>query len=203
MYDFKKLDVVDRKRNLIDFNYSKLALVFNKVRETYIKQQHDIYMRPDLHYKTVEALTKRLSNGGTYFIGSKRTLKPIDDFCSIMMSDTDKFIRNPKSINFETKETIPNHQEKVLDWLKEEVSGEIKTLSKEYFVDVRRSSWRKLYMYHGSGSDSKRREGIMLELSKILQPLIIENNTFADKWIEMLEKIFEKVLNKMKDQANR
>ncbi|EGG90600.1 hypothetical protein HMPREF0491_00471 [Lachnospiraceae oral taxon 107 str. F0167] len=202
LYDFKKLDVVDSKRSLIDFNYRKLALVFNKVRETYIAQQQDIYMRNYPHYKTTEALTNRLSNGGTYFIGSTRTLKPIDDFCSTMMSDMDKFIKNPKSINFETKDTIQNHEQKVLDWFKEEVSSEIKTLSKEYFVDMRRSSWRELYMYHGTGSDYERRQGIMMELNAILPPLITENNTFADKWIERVEKIFEEVLYKMKVQAN-
>ena len=201
LYDFKKFDVIDSKKSLIDFNYSKLALVFNKVRETYINQQYDIYMRHYPHYKTTEALTNRLSNGGTYFIGSTRTLKPIDDFCSTMMSDMDKFIKNPKSINFETKDTIQNHEQKVLDWFKEEVSSEIKTLSKEYFVDMRRSSWRELYMYHGTGSDYERRQGIMMELNAILPPLITENNTFADKWIERLEKIFEEVLNKIRDQA--
>jgi hypothetical protein len=201
LYDFKKFDVIDSKKSLIDFNYSKLALVFNKARETYINQQYDIYMRYYPHYKTTEALTNRLSNGGTYFIGSTRTLKPIDDFCSTMMSDMDKFIKNPKSINFETKDTIQNHQQKVLDWFKEEVSSEIKTLSKEYFVDMRRSSWRELYMYHGTGSDYDRRQGIMMELNTILPPLITENNTFADKWIERLEKIFEEVLYKMMDQA--
>lgn len=202
LYDFKKLDVVDSKRSLIDFNYRKLALVFNKVRETYIAQQQEIYMRNYPHYKTTEALTNRLSNGGTYFIGSTRTLKPIDDFCSTMMSDMDKFIKNPKSINFETKDTIQDHEQKVLDWFKEEVSSEIKTLSKEYFVDMRRSSWRELYMYHGTGSDYERRQGIMMELNAILPPLITENNTFADKWIERVEKIFEEVLYKMKVQAN-
>ena len=202
LYDFKKLDVVDSKRSLINFNYRKLALVFNKVRETYIAQQQDIYMRNYPHYKTTEALTNRLSNGGTYFIGSTRTLKPIDDFCSTMMSDMDKFIKNPKSINFETKDTIQNHEQKVLDWFKEEVSSEIKTLSKEYFVDMRRSSWRELYMYRGTGSDYERRQGIMMELNAILPPLITENNQFADKWIERVEKIFEEVLYKMKVQAN-
>ncbi|EJU22726.1 hypothetical protein HMPREF1143_0421 [Peptoanaerobacter stomatis] len=202
LYDFKRFDVIDNKKSLIDFNYSKLALVFNKARETYINQQYDIYMRYYPHYKTTEALTNRLSNGGTYFIGSTRTLKPIDDFCSTMMSDMDKFIKNPKSINFETKDTIQNHEQKVLDWFKEEVSSEIKTLSKEYFVDMRRSSWRELYMYHGTGSDYERRQGIMMELNAILPPLITENNTFADKWIERVEKIFEEVLYKMKVQAN-
>ena len=202
LYDFKKFDVVDSKRSLIDFNYRKLALVFNKVRETYIAQQHDIYMRNYPHYKTTEALTNRLSNGGTYFIGSMRTLKPIDDFCSTMMSDMDKFIKNPKSINFETKDTIQNHEQKVLDWFKEEVSSKIKTLSKEYFVDMRRSSWRELYMYRGTGSDYERRKGIMMELNEILPSLITENNTFADKWIERVEKIFEEVLYRMKVQAN-
>ena len=202
LYNFKKFDVIDSKKSLIDFNYSKLALVFNKARETYINQQDDIYMRHYPHYKTTEALTNRLSNGGTYFIGSTRILKPIDDFCSVMMSDMDKFIKNPKSINFETKDTIQNHQQKVLDWFKEEVSSEIKTLSKEYFVDMRRSSWRELYMYHGTGSDYDRRQGIMKELKKeILPPLITENNTFADKWIERVEKIFEEILYKMKNQA--
>lgn len=201
LYDFKKFDVIDNKKSLIDFNYSKLVLVFNKARETYINQQYDIYMGDYPHYKTTEALTNRLSNGGTYFIGSTKTLKPIDDFCSTMMSDIDKFIKNPRSINFEIKDTIQNHQQKVLDWFKEEVSSEIKTISKEYFVDMRRSSWRELYMYYGTGSDYKRRQGIMMELNEILPPLITENNTFADKWIERIERIFEEVLHKMKNQA--
>lgn len=201
LYDFKKFDVIDNKKSLVDFNYSKLALVFNKARETYINQQYDIYMRYYPHYKTTEALTNRLSNGGTYFIGSTRTLKPIDDFCSTMMSDMDRFIKSPRSINFEIKDTIQNHHQKVLDWLKEEVSSEIKTISKEYFVDIRRSSWRELYMYYGPGSDYNRRQGIMMELNEILPPLITENNTFADKWIERIEKIFDDVLYKMKEQA--
>jgi len=80
--------------------------------------------------------------------------------------------------------------------------SKIKTLSKEYFVDMRRSSWRELYMYHGTGSDYERRKGLLMELNEILPPLITENNTFADKWIERVEKIFEEVLYRMKVQAN-
>lgn len=199
LYDYKQLEVVDRKKPVMTFNYRRLALVFNKAQEDYLKQQRYLYLQNYPGYKTTEALTGRLKNGYTYFSGMTRTLKPIDDFCYLLMEKIDRFIRNPDNINFEIKTTIPNHREKVIDWFKEEISSYIKNLAKKIFVDIRINVWKNLYEDWGTGVDYRRRIGILNEIDKILPPLVIDKTTFADRWIEEIESIFERVLKEMKE----
>ena len=201
LYDFKKLEVNNRKNDLIEYDYKKLLLVFNKIRDEYIKQQKNIYIYNYPHYKTTEALTKRLSQGETYFIGSSKNLKPVDDFCSTVMNCIDNFIKNPIYINFNEKDTIENHKYKVIDWFKEEISTKIKILAKKFFVEDRLKAWNILYMYSGLSSDSRRRTGIMEEFQKILPELIDYSNNFADNWINEIEGIFKDVLKCMKDEV--
>lgn len=199
LYDYKQLEVVDRKKPVMTFNFRRLALVFNKAQEDYLKQQRYLYLQNYPGYKTTEALTGRLKNGYTYFSGMTRTLKPIDDFCYLLMEKIDRFIRNPDNINFEIKTTIPNHREKVIDWFKEEISSYIKNLAKKIFVDIRIDIWKNLYEDWGTGVDYRRRIGILNEIDKILPPLVIDKTTFADRWIEEIESIFERVLKEMKE----
>lgn len=201
LYDFKKLEVNNYKNDLIGYDYKKLLLVFNRIRDEYITQQKNIYIYNYPHYKITEALTKRLSKGETYFIGSSQNLKPVDDFCSTVMNCIDNFIKNPSYINFDEKDTIENHKYKVIDWFKEEISTKIKILAKKFFVQDRLKSWNTLYMYCGTGSDFKRRNGIIQEFQKILPELIDYSNNFADNWINEIESIFKDVLKNMKDEV--
>ncbi|MFA9377316.1 MAG: hypothetical protein ACERKZ_11260 [Lachnotalea sp.] len=199
LYNYKKVEIIDKRKSIMGFNYRRLALVFNKAQEDYIKQQKNLYLQNYPGYKTTEALTRKLKNGGTYFVGTSRAFKPVDDFCNILMEKIDRFIKNPDEINFEIKTTIPNHKDKVIDWFKEEISSNIKVLVKKMFVDVRMDTWKKLYMDGGPGVDARRRNGIVKELNNILPELIIDESNFADRWIEEIEDIFENVLLKMKE----
>lgn len=199
LYNYKKLDLIDPRKPIIEYNYRRLALVFTKAQEEYIEQQKYLYLISYPGYKTTEALTNRLKNGGTYFLGTSRTLKPVDDFCNILMEKIERFIKNPDYVNFEIKSTIPNHKEKVVDWFKEEVSSIIKKLAKEIFVDIRLDAWNKLYSDWGSGVDLRRRNGIIKEINNILPELIIDESTFADRWLNYIENIFEQVLLAMKN----
>ncbi|PRR84558.1 hypothetical protein [Clostridium vincentii] len=199
LYDYKTFILKDTKKPIMAFNYKRLALVFSKAQDDFIKQQTNLYLQNYTHYKTTEALTNRLSNGQTYFSGVTKTLKPVDDFCSILMSKIELFIKNPDNINFYIKTTIPNHSERVIDWLKEEISGNLKIIVKRIFVETRTKTWYNLYMDGDSGVDYRRRTGILKELNNILPELDIEYTTFADRWIDEIESIFEKVLNDMKN----
>lgn len=201
LYDYKKIKIIDKSRPIIDVNYRRLSLIFNETQNKYLEQEREIYLKNYPAYKTTEALTLRLRNGQTYFSGSSRTLKPVDDFCAIIAENIERFIRNPESVNFEIKETVPNHKELVIDWFKEEISAQIKLLSKKIFVDLRTNAWNKLYLDSGSGVDYRRRIGIIRELDQILPPLVIDNSTFADQWLDELEKIFENASEKIKENS--
>ncbi|WP_300902594.1 hypothetical protein [uncultured Clostridium sp.] len=203
LYDYKSLTLKDSKKPIMSFNYKRLALVFNKAQEDYIKQQTNLYLENHPHFKTTEALTNRLSNGQTYFSGANKTLKPVDDFCAILMEKIERFIKNPDNINFEYKTTIPNHREKVIDWFKEQISGNVKTIVKTIFVDTRTQTWHNLYIDGGSGVDYRRRTGIVKELNSILPALDIEKSTFADRWVDEIETIFEKTLESMKKYSDK
>lgn len=198
LYDYKSLALKDSKKPIMSFNYKRLALVFNKAQDDYIKQQTNLYLENYPNYKTTEALTNRLSNGQTFFSGVNKTLKPVDDFCYILMEKIERFIKNPDDINFEYKTTIPNHREKVIDWFKEEISGNVKVIVKKIFVETRTNVWYNLYIDKYAGVDYRRRTGIVKELNNILPALDIERTTFADRWIDEIEDIFEKVLADMK-----
>lgn len=200
LYDFKKIEIKELKEDLLEYNYKKLVLVFNKSRNRYMIEQKKIYLQNYPHYKTTEALTKRLAQNETYFVGNSRILKPIDDFCSIVMNDIDLFLKNPKVINFHEKDTIKNHKEKVIDWFKEKVSSKIKVIAKKYFVEYRLGNWRKYYLYSGAGSDYVRRKSIIEEFEDVLPELLDYDNNFADKWIEEIESIFKKVLKDLKEE---
>ncbi|PQP84406.1 hypothetical protein C0Q44_07505 [Paenibacillus sp. PCH8] len=197
LYNYKKLEIINVKKPLMAFNYRRLALVFNKAQEDYIKQQKYLYLHNYPGYKTTEALTGRLKNGHTCFSGTNRSLKPIDDFSAILMEKVERFIRIPDGINFKIKSAIPNHEEKVIDWFKEEVSSAVKYIVKKIFVDVRTESWNKLYIDGGAGVDYRRRIGIIQEINEILPELVIDKTTFADRWIQEIESIFERVLEDM------
>jgi len=51
----------------------------------------------------------------------------------------------------------------------------------------------------GAGVDYRLRVGILNEIGKILLEFVLDETTFADRWIEEIENIFLKILNQMKE----
>jgi len=198
LYDFKDVELIDKSKSILEYNYKKLALVFNYAQEKFLNEEEEIYLKNYPHYKITEALTRRLKNDEIYYSGPWITLKPIDDFCYIIMERIDKFIKAPKEINFKEKETIANHALKVEDWIKEMISQELKKVAVVRFIYDYEKIWEDAYVDFGPGVDYRRRNEIIKTFHKILPSLDISKNTFADYWIDKIEQIFKSVLNKAK-----
>jgi predicted GTPase len=199
LYDFKNVKLIDESKNLLEYNYKKLALVFNYAQKEFLDKQENRYLIKYPHYKITEALTRRLANGGTYYNGAE-SLTPIDDFCYEVMNKLDKFIKAPVGINFEEKETIENHAEQVEDWIKEMVSQELKEIAVANFVTNYQVRWYDAYNDWDTGVDYRRRTKVVKIFNEILPSLDISQNTYADYWINKMEDIFLKVLDKAKEE---
>lgn len=200
LYDFKNVKLIDDTKPILEYNYKKLALVFNYAQEKFLNEEEEIYLRKYPQYKVTEALTRRLKNGETYYSGPGTTLKPVDDFCYIIMEKLDKFIKAPKNINFKEKEEISNHAIKVEDWIKEMISQELKKVAVIKFVSDYKKTWEDAYNDFDSGVDYRRRTKIVKTFHEILPSLDISRNTFADYWIDKIEQIFESVLDRAKKE---
>ncbi|MFC4306402.1 hypothetical protein [Cohnella boryungensis] len=198
MNDFKQIQPLNKNKPILGYNYKKLALVFAQTQQEFLEQQRQIYFQEYLHWKTAEALTWRLYSGSTYFIGSYKTLRPVDDFCDLLLHKLHHFLSNPAEENFVHKnDRIENLSEKVKDWLKELVGDSVKKMSNKEFVGRYHEFWRIAYNEHGFGSDLRRRKIIMEVFNKVLPPLQMDASNNADIWIDALENMIEEAIEKM------
>lgn len=150
---------------LLVYDYKKIPLLYGQAIENFYNSQADIYEKNPPHYKTTEALTRRLSFGISYFIGAK-TLRPVDDFYDYLIQSLSVFLNKPQKLNYNSLES-----ERLIDTT-EQLLGDIRTFVTEVLrknVNARFLSkkamekWSELYQLTGIGSDSHRREGIINE----------------------------------------
>lgn len=191
---------------LIEYDYKRLAMIFfNEILENYLEQQKNIYLNNPPHYKVTEALTRRLFNGETYYVGAE-ILKPVDDLYSIMLDKLYTFILNPKTINFKKNDSDgEDYKIRLLEELKENIFENLTDYLKEDFTSYpMREKWKKLYMDYGIGSDYRRRTGIIETFEELLVPYtsyIV--NPEVEHMIDKLELIFERSIMDLEERIHK
>ncbi|RFU67136.1 XRE family transcriptional regulator [Peribacillus saganii] len=194
--NFFLVDKINDNDPLVEYDYKRLAMIFfNEILENYLEQQKNIYLKNPPHYKVTEALTRRLANGETYYMGAE-ILKPVDDLYSIMLDNLYTFILNPKSINFKKNDTEwDDYKTRLLEELKENIFENLTDYLKDDFTSRKmRIIWNRLHVEeYGIGSDYRRRIGIIETLEDLLVPYtsyIV--NSEVEHMIDKLELIFER-----------
>lgn len=204
LYDFKAIKPNNPEKQLLVYSQPKLGIIYENLQQKYIEIQKERYLKRYPQYKVTEALTRRLMQGRTYYIGAE-SLKPIDDFVKVFMEQIKEYIFSPIEINFTPKCTIDNHVSKVEDWLKEKISSKIKQVAEMVFInwqnDSKVGSWREAYLYSSVGSDSKRRNKIIDVFTEYLPEAALDNSKpYADFWLEKISEIIIVSLNEMKNE---
>ena len=160
---------IDDSEPLLVYDYKKIPLLFEKAVKEYYVSQSNIYEKNPPHYKTTEALTRRLYWGKTYFMGA-RTLRPVDDFYDYLIKSLSSFINEPKKTNFMTRD-----DDRLIDST-EQVIGAVRTIVTETlrkdvnarFLSKRANEkWLELLRLTGTGSDLERRDGLLDEEHRI------------------------------------
>ena len=186
LFNVSKLKVNDP---IIAFDYRKLSLHYAKAANAFLEKQTDEYVYKYPHFKTTEALTRRLSLKETFFHGARK-LTPVDDFYHAITNEFSVYILHPEKINIDGK---PGSVQQVLERIKTVATERIRALVHErFFSKSNLASWSNLYNDCGPGVDSRRREGI-LRIEKEIAPsemefLLQQTRTHV---IDRLEEIFE------------
>ncbi|WP_312158761.1 hypothetical protein [Oscillibacter sp.] len=154
-----KLWKSDPGKEFVSYDFKKIPSFYNAAVNEYFSRQNQIYRLSPPHYKTTEALTNRLSNGVTYFIGA-RTLRPVDDLFDCLVKSLETYIENPAEMNFNPcdDETIS----KVIGDIKTGVTENLRNeLNRRFLSPAASAEWQKLYLLSGTGSDRVRRDGVI------------------------------------------
>lgn len=188
---------------LLIYDYKKIPLLYQRAIDSYYQQQADIYEKNPPHFKTTEALTRRLSWGMTYFIGA-RTLKPVDDFFDCIIKSLASYIDNPMYVNFSTRDNSRKIDSE------EQILGEMKTTVTEYlrrnvnsrFLSKRAIEvWNRLYNLTGIGSDLSRRQGLIEEEHQIGSNVDSYLNSSDDShMINLIEKTIKQSVDIIEDK---
>ena len=198
---------IDDSEPLLVYDYKKIPLLFEKAVKEYYVSQSNIYEKNPPHYKTTEALTRRLYWGKTYFMGA-RTLRPVDDFYDYLIKSLSSFINEPKKTNFMTKD-----DDRLIDST-EQVIGAVRTIVTETlrkdvnarFLSKRANEkWLELLQLTGTGSDLERRDGLLDEEHRIASNIEEYVNSSDDSHIintietaiqDAVENVEDKYLNR-------
>jgi hypothetical protein len=155
----------DDKKSIVAYDYRKLSLYYAKARNKFLARQNDIYMggeRP--HFKTTEALTRRLSIKVSLFEGAK-ILTPVDDFYQAIIKELNDYISNPETVNLIGE---PDRVKQVISRLKTVITERIRGLAHfRFFSKANLDTWAELYNASGVGTDAYRRGGIIEAEEKI------------------------------------
>lgn len=199
------VEKIDSLAPIVEYDYKRLAMIFfNEILESYLEQQRTIYLKKIPHHKVTEALTKRLANGETSYVGAE-ILKPVDDLYSIMLDNLYSFILNPKTINFKKDESNGNdYKIRLLEKLKETIFENLTQYLRDDFTSYpMKETWKKLYLDFGIGSDYRRRTGIIEALNKLLVPYTeYLSNPEIEHMIDQLELLFDKSIVKLENAIN-
>jgi hypothetical protein len=189
----------NKDKSIVTYDYRKLSLHYTKARTNFLALQNDIYMgveRP--HFKTTEALTRRLSKKVPEFIGAKKLI-PVDDFFDALIRELKEYISNPET---HTLDGEPDKIAQVISMIKTVITERIKELSRtKFFSDVYVEVWTDLYNLRGIGTDTVRREGIIAAEERIapteMEFLIQKGRHHI---IDELEDIFEESVEQIKNE---
>lgn len=194
-YDiFKK----DPARQILVYDYRKLPLLYGKAVETFTKQQNNIYYVNPPHFKTTEALTNRLSRGISSFHGA-RLLTPVDDLYNAIIVALSSYIEVPMSINFEAKDDVKSA---VISEIKAKITEKLRgSIKNKFFSSKVSSTWKKLYMESGTGSDLRRRNGIIsteMEIAPDIEKYL--SSTLQEHIIDTIEAAFTSTLEEFEKE---
>lgn len=183
---------------IVVYDYRKIPLLYSKAIDTFTKQQNNIYYTNPPHFKTTEALTNRLSRGITSFHGA-RLLTPVDDLYNAIIVALSSYIDAPMTINFvaneETKSAVINE---IKAKITEKLRGSIK---QKFFSTKVTSTWRQLYMESGTGSDLRRRNGIIsteMEIAPDIEKYL--SSTIQEHIIDTIESAFRATINEFEEE---
>ena len=173
---------------IVKYDYKKLSILYSIAYSEFNKLQEDIYFTNPPHFKTTEALTRRLKDKETCFYGA-RILKPVDNLYNALITQLDEFITTPISINLTGENS--DDVELVIGELKSFITDKISTLvNQRFFTKEMLDTWERLWRDGDSGVDYRRRRGI-ITAENIIAPTIEEylksNNT--NHFINNLENL--------------
>ena len=183
----------DKSKLFISYDYKKLPLLYLNVREAFIKGQKEIYSLNPPHFKTTEALTRRLANKISLFLGS-RSLTPVDDLYNIFISELSNYISNPEDTNLigEKDSDVKDCVEKFKTFLTDKISN---LVTEAFFSQELLKEWNSLYCDYGAGVDMRRRGGIILAEERIVPNAeSFLKNTVSSHPITKLEKLFDECI---------
>lgn len=175
---------------IVKYDYKKLSILYSIAYNKFNDLQKDIYINNPPHFKTTEALTRRLKDKETCFYGA-RTLKPVDNLYDALIRELDDFITTPLSINVTGENS--DDVEVVIGELKSFITDKISILIKQrFFSEEMIAIWKNLWLDANLGVDYRRRRGI-INAENIIAPTIEEylkvNN--ADHLVNDLEKLID------------
>ena len=184
-YDIYKKDPAGQ---IVIYDYRKLPLLYGKAVETFTKQQNNIYYVNPPHFKTTEALTNRLSRGIPSFHGA-RLLTPVDDLYNAIIVALSSYIEAPMNINFEANDEVKSA---VINEIKAKITEKLRgSIKNKFFSSKVSSTWRQLYMESGTGSDLRRRNGIIsteMEIAPDIEKYL--SSTLQEHIIDTIEAAF-------------
>lgn len=175
---------------IFEYDYKKLPLLYSESINSFKKTQYEIYSVHPPHFKTTEALTRRLATKISYFSGA-RTLKPVDDLYNSLITVLAPYISKPQKINIGSKDNDPTPPsiDTIIGILKNVVSEKLRSaINCCFFEPSKLQEWKELYQLSGLGTDLERRNGI-LDTEELIAPDIIKylNDEIPDHLINIIE----------------
>lgn len=192
----------DPKKAFIEYDYRKIPLLYDQAIKNYCAQQNSIYIEQPPHYKTTEALTRRLANGITYFSGA-RVLRPVDDLYHQLITALSNYIENPQLINVKSIGNDEN-SDKIILQVKSLITEYLRTEINAKFLNNKAiAKWDRLYQLTGTGSDRIRREGILKEENEIAPDVSFYlSSTVQEHIIDTIQTAFENAIKQIETQYN-
>lgn len=192
----KKLYKPNPSNPIVEYDYKKLSILYSIACSEFINLQEDIYFKNPPHFKTTEALTRRLKDKETCFYGA-RILKPVDNLYNALISQLSDFITIPRTINLKSLNDSSGEEsddvELVIGELKSFITDKISILvNQRFFTKEMIDTWERLWRDSGYGVASRRCRGI-ITAENIIAPKPEEylktNNT--DHFINNLENLIK------------
>ena len=196
--------VVDTSEPMVVYDYKKIPLIYQSAITEFYSSQESIYEKNPPHFKTTEALTRRLMFRQTYFDGA-RMLRPVDDFYDCLIKALSPYLDVPEKLNFRcdseknTKAVTDHVIGKIKTYVTEALRKEVndKFLSESALIE-----WKDLYMLSGSGADWERRDGILNEEKQIgsnVEEYL--RSSGSDHMINIIERELRAAIDKAADQS--
>ncbi|MCR5488359.1 MAG: hypothetical protein K6F35_12680 [Lachnospiraceae bacterium] len=197
---------------IVDYDYKKIPLLYQMAVTDYYGQQDDIYDKNPPHFKTTEALTRRLGAGQSYFDGA-RLLKPVDDFYNCVITTLSPYIDHPEVINFACTEdgNMEEVTEHILGKIRTQVTEKLRKYVNDRFLSEKaKDVWSALYLEKGVGTDLRRRQGILREekylgsnVDEYLRSTRAEDpEKNAEHMINIIERVIRDAVEYVTDDEN-